>query len=186
MKQFMVLLIVIVAATQSASAFDGKRDQWVIGGGIGYAPISKVSARGLDAHRGAFALQVLVGPALDEHNLLVLNANICFAGSQSTNRFYGYETSPSRNQGFIGFDWIHYYANYASSFFTSLGLGVPYYKEGSGNRNSFGAAIQGGGGYAFPKGHLQLGLYVETGNSSKNNLEYTNTDVVVLLTLIGF
>jgi len=185
------MLVVIIAAVQSVKAFDGKRDQWVIGGGIGYAPAAKYEVRTTSDSKRGPAFQFLVGPAIDEHNLLVLDVNVCFIGeSHYWNYIYYdrsyYETSPSKRQGFIGLDWYHYFGGYRSSFFTTFGLGGSYFKIDGADHNKPGLAFQFGSGYAFGRGHAHIGAYVIMGSSSQDRVSYDHTQLTVLLTLIGF
>ena len=182
MKSFVLFVAAFFVTVSSLYAFDGKRDQWVIGAGMGYAPIDKVEIGHWSNTRGGIAFQLLVGPALDERNLLVAEANVSFMGSNWTL----FSETPSRRQGFVGLNWFHYYGSYASSFSTSFGLGIAYLKFSSDSPNSPGLAYQVGSGYALAGGHVQIGLYLSSGSSSNDGGNFTQTQLTSLLSFIGF
>jgi hypothetical protein len=186
MKRTLIMLVVIIAAVQTVKAFDGKRDQWVIGGGIGYAPAAKYEVGTLAETKRGPAFQFLLGPALTERDLLVLDINICFIPSDRYIRYFYLEKTASKRQGYIGLDWFHYYGTYASSVFTTFGFGGSYFKIAGEKHNKPEVAFQFGTGYAFGRGHAHIGAYIAVGSSSKDNIGFDHTQLTALLTLIGF
>ena len=83
-KSLTVILAFVLAG--SALGFDGNRKGFVLGGGLGFAPLvhwelaSSPSSDVSEGKAGA-AVQILIGGAFDEHNMLVYEAKIAAISS---------------------------------------------------------------------------------------------------------
>jgi hypothetical protein len=177
------LLLVLLAT--GARAFDGQRKGFVLGGGAGFAPIAswKVdipifdTTVPVDEQKPGFGLQFLIGGAFDEHNMLVYEAN--FVGYQSDIANW------SVAQGFSGAAWYHYFGPTGRSFFTTLGLGIYYFKVEDFDANDPGGALLFGGGYEFAP-HWQFGLSVAAGRTSDAGVDFDHVHFGLLVSGIAF
>lgn len=150
-----VLLIVLIAG--SVSAFDGMRKGFVLGGGLGMAPVVRASAFDIDDSEAGLGLNLFLGYAWDEFNMLVYEGNM--AGRE--------ESGISVVQGFDGAAWYHYFGPQGKSFFTVVGLGFEYYEIEDLDANDRGGAYLIGGGYEFTR-HVQVALYFSGGKTTFN------------------
>lgn len=204
MKQRLItmLLLLLVTAATSASAFDGKRKGFVLGIGIGYSPSVKTEVEAIagagSGAEGAFlgaaegteealAGQFIIGLAFDEHNMLVYEGN---AGYYYYEGLGGNGDNLDILQGFNAIVWYRYWGAVGSSFFTAVGAGLTYWDTNytDVNTGKFGYLI--GAGYEFTP-HLQLGAYMgrgQTSNTAFPPLEFqgTHTNLSILLTAVAF
>lgn len=173
--KLIVLLALVVLLCGSASAFDGRRQGFVLGGGLGGTVYSRISPE-IEGHgeRG-LALHGLIGYAQNEHNL------IAFEGNFTTRLFVG--------NGFYGPTWYRYFGDRGKAFFSVVGLGVYYYSadllfhEPEDHETGLGYMI--GGGYEFT-GHVQVGAYFCGGSTEFNNVDYTHNHFNLVITFTAF
>lgn len=195
-----MLLLLFVAA--GAQAFDGNRKGFVLGIGLGYAPNVKTEVEAVagagsgaegaflgaaEGNEEAMAGQFLIGLGLDEHNVLVYEAN---AG------YYYYENLGFDGdnldiiQGFNALVWYRYWGAVGSSFFTAVGAGLTYWDTNYSDVNTAEFGFLLGAGFEFTP-HLQLGAYMgrgKTSNTAFPPLEFqgTHTNMSILLTAVAF
>ena len=180
-KIVIVIISALVLTAVSVSAFDGNRKGFVLGGGLGFAPVAKWNANpGPDESKAGAGANFMIGYALDEFNLIVAEGNF-----SSYNSDYG----ATVYQGFSGACWYHYIQLPGKSFFTTLGLGAYNFDFeisgiGSGS-NDPGFGLLGGGGYAFTR-HFQVGGYLGWGKTKEPGYAYDHFHLNVLVDVVGF
>ena len=112
-----IILIVILIAT-TCNAFDGKRKGFVLGGGIGFSPVSHLSGSSPRASKtqSALAFDGLIGKGLAERNVI----GIYIDGSYYAVTDIGglYVTGL-----FMGPGWRHYSSSKSSSPFIQVAIG---------------------------------------------------------------
>ena len=183
------VLTLLLAST--SFGFDGNRKGFVLGGGLGFAPISGWSGRGTfgaaqvvidtSEYRTGAGFNFLIGHGWDEKNLIVFEINMSRWNSDLL------DNQPTTVQGTIGAVWYHYFGLPGRSFFTAAGLG-PYRVIRVASRTmdqSVGGGIMLGGGYEFAR-HWQLGGYFSTGFSSATYGNWSYTDFKVLVSAVAF
>jgi len=186
MKRYVILgaaLLVLLAT--SAQAFDGQRKGFVLGGGAGFTPIASWKADipvffttvPVDEQKPGFGLQFIIGGAFDERNMLVYEGNAAAYKSDIADWNVA--------QGFNGAAWYHYFGPTGNSFFTTLGLGVYYFKVEDFDANDLGGALLLGGGYEFTQ-HWQFGLSVAAGRTSVDSVDFDHMHISLLITGIAF
>ncbi len=179
-----VLTLVLV---NTASAFDGQRKGFVVGGGAGFSPNAswKSDAPDNPKDNGAgFGVNVLVGYAWDRANIVALEGNVVAYDSHIRGgdvRAY---------QGFRGISWYHYFGREGRSFFTVAGLGLYAFLYENFDNNNDATNDQGvgglvGGGYEFTR-HLQVCLYGSAGRTSTSEFDYDHTHISVLVNAVLF
>ena len=73
MKRILVfLLLFLLIFMTSALAFDGKRQGFVLGAGLGFAPMARWSVNGFDESCVGYGGNVIIGYGWDENNMIVL------------------------------------------------------------------------------------------------------------------
>jgi hypothetical protein len=160
-----VVILVLMLAVNVASGFDGNRKGFVLGGGVGFAPVSKwwgnVNLQGqkvidYEETKAGPALHILIGGAFDKRNMLVWEANVSGFSSDLLD-----ETIHQRYNGVV---WYHYFGPTGKSVFTALGVGLFYFKIHGYPYFHPGNAILLGTGYEFSR-HLQVGAYFSAGKT---------------------
>ena len=192
---FLSVLIVILAAPPAIA--DGQRQGFIIGAGVGVSPISTISGE----HRGysydelevGFAVNVLIGFAWNEHNMLVWEGNGSTHGTKHLRE-------GSVLQGFYGPTWYHYYGETGSGWFTLGGVGWYQYEDTATVRiricfncgeepppplpREDGLGFLVGGGYEFAR-HYQLSASLGAGRTS-GALEWTHVQLGIFLTAVSY
>jgi hypothetical protein len=149
------VLIVFILLPVPSGAFDGNRKGFVVGGGLGFTPIASWSLNDFDESNAGMGLNLIIGYAWDERNMIVYEGNVC--GYKQGN----YRTS----QGFNGVSWYHYFGPKGKSFFTAAGFGFYIYDFELFDMNDPGLGYIIGGGFEFTP-HVQIGLYLSGGQTS--------------------
>lgn len=173
------VLVGLLLLTSSAMAFDGQRKGFVLGGGLGFAPSIKTTGPGFFGDRvtteeSGVALNLLLGYAWDEQNMLVYEAN---AAGYSINQV-------TITQGLEGIVWYHYWGPMGKTIFTALGLGLYNYTvEDSNATRKTGIII--GVGYELAR-HWQAGLYISSGKTKAGGDELDHTTVSLLIGGVAF
>lgn len=179
-----VLLAIFLVST--ATGFDGDRKGFVLGGGLGFAPVVKWSVEEsflghtvlkIDETRAGVGLNLLIGYAWDEKNMLVYEGNAVGYASE-----FGDQTIA---QGFNGGSWYHYFGRPGKSAFTVGGLGLYSFDRENSDQHDPGFAILLGGGYEFAR-HWQVGGYLSFGATSAHGLDYKHSHLSVLVTGVAF
>jgi hypothetical protein len=150
------LTIVVTILSGPIRAFDGNRKGFVLGGGLGIGPSTKLKLNDTyDKNDLGFAVNIVVGYAWNNKNIISLDYN----ANHFWPEMFGSDTAISV---FISPVWYHYYGNGNQSLFSAFGLG----RHGLGVKNYDSVRGLGfllGGGYEF-KRHFQVGIYYSGGN----------------------
>ena len=182
---FGIALLILLCAT-NVNAFDGQRKGFVLGGGLGIAPSVTWDSGlpGFEESKAGLGLNIMLGYAWDERNMIVYEGN--GAGFQSD---FG---NAQITQMFNGAAWYHYFGPKGKSFFTSVGVGVYQFmfefQSGSftaSGSNDVGGAILLGVGYEFSP-HYQVAAYVSAGKTSEPGFEYDHSHVSVVFNAVAF
>ncbi|UCD64811.1 MAG: hypothetical protein JSW34_05085 [Candidatus Zixiibacteriota bacterium] len=168
------ILILLIAS--SASAFDGLRKGFVLGGGLGMAPVVRTSIFDADDSRGGVGLHIVIGYAWDEYNMIVYESNV--AGAEAGRVTYA--------QGFGGPAWYHYFGPQGKSFFTVVGLGFYSYQIEDEDLNDSGGGYLIGGGYEFAR-HFQVAMYLSGGKTELLGLiDMGHNNLSILISAVAF
>ena len=194
MKRAAILLIVMVLMlSASASAFDGMRKGFVLGGGIGFGPVAKVSLddfAGEDYDKSGVALNFLIGYAWDEQNMIVfLRDGVIYSedfdvltGTKSINLV----------QGFAGIGLYHYFGPVGKSFYVTGGLGLQDWisLDDDIDSNDAGLGFLIGGGYEFAR-HWQIHSSLSFGKTSYDDpffgeMDFSHTQFMFTVSAVAF
>lgn len=173
-----MLLIVMLS---SAYSFDNVRKGLVLGGGVGFAPYAKWELEELsiiEDNSSGFGLNLLVGYAWDNNNMIVYEGNVVAYESIGINIV----------QGFNGAAWYHYFGPAGKTFYTTVGLGVYVFDPEDLKQNDFGGAILLGGGYEFSP-HWHVGAYLSYGKTKDPDfdaIDYKHTNFSILVGGVAF
>lgn len=191
MRRLLVcLLVVAVLIPATSSAFDGMRKGFVLGGGLGVAPMAKWSVESggesFDESKVGFGLHVVIGYAWDEFNMIVYEGNIA---GYTSDEFYNTITGQSLTlaQGFNGASWYHYFGPQGKSFFTVVGGGFYIFDvEDASDAWDPGLGYLVGGGYEFAR-HFQIAGYLSGGQTSLLGVvDFGHTHLNVLVSAVAF
>lgn len=186
---FTTLVLVVAMAAPNASAFDGLRRGFVLGGGLGFAPVSSwdTDLEGFNESQVGVGVHIFLGYAWDEYNMIVYEGN----GTGFKSDFGDADII----QMFNGAAWYHYFGPVGKSAFTTVGVGVFSFDFefndvwGSGysisGSNDPGPGFLVGAGYEFAR-HFQAGVYVGVGRTSEPGLDYTHVNLSVLVSGAAF
>ncbi len=195
MKRILVLLLVfLLVFMTSTQAFDGKRKGFVLGGGLGLAPVARWSTSGLDESSVGYGGNGLIGLGWDEQNLIVLESSDVLYKSD----IFDCDLS----QLFFGPTWYHYFDSREKSFFSAVGIGgyvfglPPFYSYisihiGPGElppappSHARGLGYLIGSGYQLTR-HYQIGVYLSGGKTSEHGRDFGNTHIMILLGNMDF
>lgn len=191
MKVKITIIMLIVLMASSAFAFDGQRKGFVLGGGLGMSPAFKWEAdvlvfdplsgfyiANIDESNAGVGLNLVIGYAWDENNMVVYEGNVAGSNSDFFNQ--------TITQGFNGATWYHYFGNEMSKqFFSTVGLGLYQFDGENFDYNDPGFGLLLGGGYEFSR-HWQVGLYISSGKTSSGGTDFTHSHVNILVSGIAF
>jgi len=181
-----VTVMAILLSSSSAFGFNGLRKGFVLGGGLGFSPVSKWEADvplgpfgtvGLDESKAGVGVNILIGYAWDEFNMIVYEGNVTGYSSDLADQ--------TLTQGFNGAAWYHYFGPAGKSAFTTLGLGVYSFDGEDTDAADPGFGIMIGGGYEFSR-HWQFGGYVGFGRTSDAGVDIEHAHVNILLSVVAF
>jgi hypothetical protein len=176
-RMLSLIIIAILAIASVAGAFDGKRQGFILGGGVGISRSTvdpQVAAESEETYTG-LATHFSVGYGWSESNSLVYDVNLAY---HHDDRF-----SPDASvlQGFLGPAWYHYFGKPGHSLFTVVGLGhYRYlYSEADSAVVYNGAGKLVGIGYEFAR-HWRVGAYYSSGFTTfGDNHLHSNLSVIV-------
>ena len=191
-KVFVILAIFLLLLSSTGFAFDGSRKGFVLGGGLGLAPVAKWEGDPIpwfmtkyDESRVGLGLNLLIGYAWDEFNMIVYEGNMV---AYQSDLLYNVDII----QGFNGAAWYHYFGPQGKTFFSTVGLGVytfdlewQYENVTVSGSNDPGIALMIGGGYEFAR-HFQAGLYVSTGKTTEPHYDYEHAHLSILVSAVAF
>lgn len=177
-----VLFVFLVVMVSSVSAFNGQRKGFVLGGGIGFAPLVKWSTEvgpfDYSESKAGVAVHLLIGYAWDEQNMIVYEGN---ATGYSDDEVFDEPVT----QGFDGAAWYHYYGVAGKSSFTVVGLGLYAFDAGDYKANDPGLGIMLGAGYEFAR-HWQVGGYISVGRTTDSPLDFDHANMSVVISTVAF
>ncbi len=178
MKKFLIATCMVFLMASSSFSFDGNRNGFVLGGGLGFAPTAEVSLDGSSpdaSSSSGFGLNLLIGYAWDENNMIVYEGNVA-----------GYTiNSIDLAQGFNGASWYHYFGLPGKSLFTTVGLGFYVFEADGFDANDPGGAFLLGAGYEFSP-HWQVGAYFSSGKTTDPIFDYKHNHFNILISGIIF
>lgn len=179
-RLFLLLVVSLIFMSSSAMAFNGLRKGFVVGGGLGFAPVGKWSLdnTSLEDSNAGLALNLMIGYAWDEFNMIIYEGNVV----SYTTDIFGDRTVA---QGFNGVSWYHYFGPMGKSFFSVAGLGFYVMNVEDFDANDPGIGLLGGGGYEFSR-HLQVGGYFSLGKTSDSPADFSHVHLSVLVSVVAF
>jgi len=182
LKKTLFLTLLVLLLVSSASAFNGERQGFVLGGGLGFAPMAKMSLDDFeeDESNSGFGLNFIIGYAWDEYNMIVYEGNVCsYTSSEILNDL-------TVAQGFNGASWYHYFGPSGMSFFTAVGIGFCVMEiEDYDETIDYKVGFLIGGGYEFTR-HVQVGAYFSSGGTAVEGVDITNSHFSVLVSAVAF
>ncbi|MCH9031726.1 MAG: hypothetical protein IIB00_05645, partial [candidate division Zixibacteria bacterium] len=165
-KLILGALVLTLLSVDTSWAFDGNRRGFVLGGGLGFAPVASWDGGFADESKAGVAANLFLGYGWNDVNLIVAEGNLAVYKSD-----FGDATI---TQGFSGVAWYHYFGPAGQSFYSTLGAGAYTFdfeiagQTGS-NDPGFGALF--GVGYEFSK-HYQIGGVFSFGKTSEPGIDY--------------
>ncbi|UCE23597.1 MAG: hypothetical protein JSU74_09870 [Candidatus Zixiibacteriota bacterium] len=190
--RILTVALIILAMASTASAFDGYRKGFVLGGGLGIGPVAKTSVDGFSGSydKSGLAMNFLIGYAWDEQNMIVfLRDGILYSETWEVS-FGGvlyFRDKINIIQGFSGVGYYHYFGPVGKSFFITAGLGAQDWTalDEDYDSNDYGAAILFGGGYEFAR-HVQVYGSVWFGSTSDNFYDYNHSQLMFTVSAVAF
>lgn len=160
-------------------AFDGQRKGFILGGGLGLAPLvkSKISegSNSVSFEKSGAGVHLFIGYGWDNKNLILYEGNVA-----------GFESNSSTiAQGIDAISWYHYFGPMGKSFFSTVGAGLYSYDEDGPFEFESKAGVLLGGGYEFNK-HWQVGQYISAGKTESRGVDTDHTTVSVLVSGVAF
>lgn len=188
MKKITVVTLALMSLLAvNAAAFDGQRKGFVLGGGLGVAPVvkwegtvdvydqfgTKIGTDVVDESNVGVGINILIGYAWDEQNMIVAEGNV---GGMESEILIG---EPTITQGFGGISWYHYFGEMGATFFTVVGLGSYSFEVEDFEAKERGGFLLGGG-YEFSP-HWQVGAYLSFGETKdvQGKNEHTTFNILV-------
>lgn len=179
----LLLLVTFLLIACSAMAFNGERRGFVLGGGLGFAPMASWSydygPANFDDSKAGVAAHLVIGHAWDDFNMIVYEGNVA---GYSTEVVWDDQTV---SQGFNGASWYHYFRPAGRSAFTAVGLGLYVFDVEDYDANDPGFGMLLGGGYEFAR-HWQVGGYFSFGQTSSDGADINHSHFSVLVSGVAF
>ncbi len=184
-KSVLLVTVVVVLAATQVFAFDGHRQGFVIGGGLGFSPVArwafadKAAADGRTSgeSRPGVGASIIIGYAFDEQDMLVYDGNAVSYSSKLTDK--------AASQGDNTFAWYHYYGPTGKCAFTAVGIGLYNFEIDGAPDFSSGLGFLLGGGYEFAR-HWQAGAYFGIGRTSQANVDFNHLHLSFIISTIAF
>lgn len=181
-----ITMLLAIFLVSTVAGFDGHRKGFVLGGGLGFAPVARWSVEEdfigrtvLSFHetKAGVGVNLLIGYAWDEKNMIVYEGNAVGFSSEA------YDQTAA--QGYNGGSWYHYFGPTGKSAFTVAGLGLYSFDVEHHDQHDPGFGMLLGGGYEFAR-HWQVGGYFSFGLTSADDLDYHHTSLSVLVSGVAF
>ncbi len=177
--RLVILSILLIIFASSAWGFNGERKGFVLGGGLGFAPIVKTTLGSLEDNKSGVGAHLLIGHAWDDYNMIVYEGNV------SVYAISGYYEDITVGQGCDAAVWYHYFGETGKTAFTAAGIGLYRYMVDGENATDAGLAILLGGGFEFSR-HWQFGAYISFGKTSSGSLDLDHTNLNILISTVAF
>jgi hypothetical protein len=193
MKKSLFILIMVLVFLWSAipaSAFDGRRQGFILGGGLGFNLTTYTQTLEVfgDAetsdreNKGAFSTNFKIGFAPDEQTEVYYISKVSWFGFENA---FGDDVTMAFGLGGIGIS--HSLEPAVPTFFVTGGLGystwaLPF--EDNAPDTWYGFGIYGGGGYEFSR-HYNVEFIISYGNpnDSEGGIEARTNGLTVALTV---
>lgn len=186
MWKWTLVILLVVFSVSPASAFDGLRKGFVLGGGLGIAPTSSWDVGFDDDSNVGTGGNLFIGYGWNEFNMIVYEGNFTIYNTTLEDH--------SAVQGFTGVAWYHFFGPIGRSFFTVAGLGI-YRFETFPTVNNSGTGALLGIGYDLAR-HIQAAVYLSAGKTSESshidgqrshaNVDWDHTHINVLVSAVAF
>ena len=178
----LIISILLVILVSSAWGFNGERKGFVLGGGLGFAPLIKTSSGSNGNTKAGLGLNGLIGYAWDNHNMIVYEGNV--------SAFIKKDSNLTIAQGFNGAVWYRYFGSTGKSAYTTAGIGLYNYRvdettDANDMGNDMGLAILIGGGFEFAR-HWQVGAYFSLGKTSEGSTDYNHSNLNLIISTVAF
>ncbi len=179
-KLIALILLIGLPLPLTSHAFDGQRKGFVIGGGGGVSPVAHWSWDRDDQSENlvGFNLQVLIGFAWDNHNVLVYQGPPTLSKSN-------YFEDELVFQGVWAIRAYHYFGDRGSSSHMNLGLGRAVYTVFDTNLGGDGIGFVIGGGYEFMP-HVQVGLDLLFGHSKDEGTTISHSTLALSIVAAAY
>jgi len=190
MKRFIIAFwMIMLVLSSTAGAFDGDRKGFVMGGGLGFAPVAHWGTDALfsigslnlgvsvNEENIGLGLHIMAGYAWDEKNLIGFESNVVGYDSDLFNR--------SMAQGFNGAVWYHYYGNKGNAPFSTIGLGAYTFHPKDLEAADPGGGMLLGGGYEFTP-HVQVAVYLGFGATELNHISFNHSHLTLMISAMAF
>lgn len=188
----LAVICLVIVLVSSASAFDGLRKGFVLGGGLGLGPLANTSIDGLagEYKKTGLATNFLIGYAWDEQNMIVFLRDAVLYSETIELVWMGnllFRDKISIIQGFTGAGYYHYFGPVGRSFYITGGLGFQDWSslESGWNSPDVGGALLLGGGYEFAR-HWQVHGSLSFGTTSDAFFEYDHTQMLFTVSAVAF
>jgi len=179
----LVLLIALfVLPCSTASAFNGLHKGFVLGGGIGYAPVVKwkIDFFNIDESKTGTAGDFVIGYGFSESNIITFNVNgISFRSDELEVR--------STTFLFLGPTWYHFWTKLNGDIYTSIGIGrFGVYNNNKGPTPGWGYTASLG--YEFVR-HFYSSVILSGGRTrpfNDSDDKATHFQVSIVLGVVGY
>lgn len=177
----LIAALLLLTLASSSSAFDGIREGFVLGGGLGFGPFAEVS-NGTKHDNAGFATNFLIGYAWDERNMIVYLRDAVFY----VDEIHEGDEEVSA-QGFGGIGYYHYFGLPGQSAFVACGIGlqdwVTLYDIHEAPDPGFGFLF--GGGYEFTR-HLQVHGSLSLGRVRENKTYLNLLQLLITISAVAY
>ena len=184
-----LVIVAVLTSVSGAAAFNGNRAGFVIGGGMGVAPVvywSNDDQSGNHDQGAGLDFDFMIGYGWNANNLLVWELDL----ASFNHDFEGMDATII--QGFQGPSWYRYIGPPGKAVFLTVGLGITHFISCLDERdecysNGAGQCLRLGAGHEFGR-HFQAGVTWSNGltfdGGEGNN--YTHSTLNVLVTGVAF
>lgn len=185
MKHVLSILFFLLSFSLSTYAFDSERDGFVIGGGLGYAPLVQTEARYIsDSKTTATGIgyNLFVGYGYNDITMFGLFREGILTKTETV-----FTPEENVHTGFTGAGVIFYFDDVGESFFINSAAGIIHFtkKEESVFEHDASFGYLFGMGYEFSE-HFQFYASLTGGKTESPTVEWKHTNIKVCLRAIAY
>jgi len=184
-RKLFIFLSLFILLASSVWAFNGHRKGFVLGGGLGFGPVAKVTIDGVSGSsldKSGLATNILIGYAWDEQNMIVYLRDAIFYKETTI-----FNDDIFIVQGFNGFGYYHYFGPVGRSFYLTGGIGLQDWTslDSKYESNDVGGGILLGGGYEFTR-HFQIHGSLSFGRTTYAGVDFNHTQLLFTMSVVAF
>ncbi|KAA3637734.1 MAG: hypothetical protein DWP97_00360 [Calditrichaeota bacterium] len=185
MKLIIRVILFFAVSAVSIEAFDSERDRFVVGGGLGYAPLVQTEAKYITnskATASGVGYNLFAGYGYNDNAMFGFFKEGIFTETETI-----FTPEEKVHTGFTGAGVIFYFDDVGESFFINSAAGIIHFSKRNNTEYkhdaSFGYLF--GMGYEFAE-HFQFYASMTGGKTESPTVEWEHTNIKISLRILAY